>query len=386
MHYRYDDSGHLVGVDGATAARTYTYLDGLLASISDGHGFRRDLEYAEGGFLRRERIVEAGEVRETNWELQDGEGGVVLTARGPDGAEEHRFDASMRPTSRRLPDGTTTRWSPSGEVDETTIEAPDDGRWTVRRAATERSVTAPSGASLRAVLDPRGHLTELWRGNRRVFRRVLARDGRVERMEEVQRTVRPHYGPNGRLDSVVFVPTGDENVRTSRDWVEVRVNGRGDVERLLDPTGEDVRFERGADGFVRRVTSPRGWTEYDRDTAGHLTRVQTSWGEQEVHTVDARTGVLRRLAVTRAGSTAVTEYDPRGRVSLVRAFDGSEWRLRRLASTNRLEEIQTPSGATVAYTWSGGALHSAEVRGRYRIDYERDAAGHLVGSTLHPLQ
>jgi len=241
----------------------------------------------------------------------------------------------------------------------------------------KKTLRMPDGRAYTSVTDGAGRLTEFARDGRKFLNQSWRQDGLVESVTSPSGSVQPRYRDQV-LSGLLVTPPDAKNVHAG--WVEVKYDDRGRTASVSDSTGSAVSIAYDPAGRPSRLSSPGTSVTYDRDEAGRTKSIRTSWGSRQTNILDPG-GSIRRVELDQRGSRAAVEYD-RGLPTLVRQYDGGEFRIRyhqRGPHLGRVEEIRTPNGLVLKYEYdTSNRVVAVNCDGVYRVEYGYDANGRLV--------
>ncbi|HVS40546.1 MAG TPA: hypothetical protein VMS17_33630 [Gemmataceae bacterium] len=415
----YDSSGRLTAARGGDGSRAeyeygpdgvlsraatpegivdYDYKNGLAtgyairATHGDAAPIERRFEYNTAGRLLSERDGDGLVVHDI--QVSPSGGAAILSQPGerrgvsPRVEESAQYDASLRPIRRTLADGTRLTWTYNKDGVEIAADLPSDGgRCVIRRRADDNAEewTLPGGAQLGAGYDDAGRLTSLTRDGQPALERLWRGDGRLESIRLANTTqASVEYDPKTGAATGLFVSGPVVRGEQTRDWLQVKLDAHGNVVETKDAFGATATVGYDAAGRPMEATSKLGKVTLQRDDVGRVINMETSWGYRQkvVYGPDGPT----RLEVGQGAQTAVVDFD-NGRLRSIHDFDGGETRFTYTDKDGPPQAMRTPSGLTLAYEQGADKrLQGVTCGDQYRIAYEWDAKGRLVGWSLAPLK
>jgi len=162
------------------------------------------------------------------------------------------------------------------------------------------------------------------------------------------------YDVNGnRTSETVFRTIGGvlTPLVTTREYDEIN-----NITRIVDPDGNETRFEYNALGLRSAMIDPLGRrTEFSYDLTGALVQTRFADGTSESQTYDSSGNIISRM--NRAGNTTQFEYDELDNLVRTIFADGSDVRT-----------VYTPGGRQAATIDANGN----------RTNFDYDAAGRLI--------
>lgn len=367
MSYGYDE-GHLVTATGPQGTRTYRWNpDGIIDSVVDPDG----VVELENTYDDQRRVTSqlSAHGRTSHYAYIPGR---VTAVSDPDGSRSNTWISDERGRLIGVIDSEDQRQSFAYDSFGNRVMVTErDGSVTVRsyddRGRLVREVS-PSGADLQFAYDDLDRVT-----------RVMVEEG----SESVVT-----YDGASRNPSLMVDPEGGE---TRLDWADGLLN------RLVDPTGVELRFEHNEHGDLVAVTNGAGDTaRLEYDDAGRAIAAITPSGHRTtfvhgVHGVAERhdpDGSVWRFEHSTAGRLT-TVIDPMGgRTEIERGDDGEERRRidplgratsRRLDDLGNLASIELPDGSSWRFTHDGlSRLTSTTTPDGHLWTRSYNAAGELV--------
>jgi RHS repeat-associated protein len=386
VSYDYDAKGRLARVIALDGQTSYAYSDaGLVASVhwsgrlSSGEftppRLVRSFEYGDNGQLVAERT---GDGRTTSFAAERSGAGqrIVATDEASGQTTVATYDEGMRPLQVSQPSGVTT-WNYAADgsvvVERTNAKSV---RSTRTVSADGRRVTdVTSGTETTREYDGRGRLVAVGADRQSVVRQAWYPDGRLQQAAFDTHVIVPRYddGDDMRVASVLqAAPARGEKYDR---WQETTLDDAGRAVGIKDCTGGNLTVRYDDEGDVVSATTDRDGktfgTVVEKDDAGRVTRVRSSWGEERrMYDADGR---LAQVTTEAAGGTATSRFD-HGRLVEALGFDGSTTRYS-YDDRGRLLGVETPA-LRLGYDYGPeGELAAVDLGGLRRVEYQQDDGG-----------
>jgi YD repeat-containing protein len=204
----------------------------------------RQFSYTSRGQLRRERRIDGTEVVYT---ASIEPAGIKITAARtgtPETTATAQYDTAVRPVSRIFEDGTRVVWRRNDtSVAEATITLPGGEQYIVSYAPDGKRSTwrLPRGGQYLAEYDASGRLTALLQGDRQALRQQWHGNGALAAAAYETVAFHPAYRDDGVLTGLLM--TAPKPGPQFSQWLEVKYDELGRVEKVADHSGADLRVE-----------------------------------------------------------------------------------------------------------------------------------------------
>jgi RHS repeat-associated protein len=387
--YEYSGDGALATVTKPVGVAGYQYRDGLVSAVSWNGKVLRQFEYAEGGRLRAERLIDG---KRLEYRVSAGpEGGTVRASveGAPAVAEEARYDAAGRLVSQSWADGTRVecRRDAKGNV-EATLTDPHGTAYVLTASADGRRETLklPEGATLSTDLDPAGRPAVVCVEGVEVFRTKYRPNGLLDSVVTETFALHPDYRPDGRTASLLIAPRDEK----ARGWLKLEYDAKGRPMKVEDAFKGAVVGKYDKDGRLVALESSQGPLKILRDAAGRIRAVEMPAGVRLESHFDPASGrsEIRRILPSR--DREVLELDEARRPTRIQQFDGSETRIRYEPAAQggrRVKAVRAPNGLELHYEYDArDRLTAVNVGDIHRLEYRYDDAGRLTRRQQVPIK
>lgn len=388
VSYRYYEDGRLAEARHAEGTSRYNYANGLLARVERDGRLVREFICDSRGCLQYEKREDGSEWSFVSTAMPSG---VKIAAQARNQskiAEEAEFDSALRPTRRTLTDGTLLSWAyAEGQAATATIRQADGTESKLIRSADGRSAIwqTASGKMTSATFDTNGRLTSLNDGERSLLHQQWSGDGRLQLLMTESVGLHPDYREDGSISRVLLTPPVD-GPKFSK-WLECQLDESGRVSTVSDYTGDQIKLERDSNGYITRVSSPRGEVRCQLDRTGATETIESSWGWKQTRRLDLD-GQSYRTVIRNGQHEATVEYEA-GTFSRLIGFDGSRTTIGYAQNRNGgelVEKVETPSGLTVHCQYDGQSrLLSVRCGPSWKVEFVYDRAGRLIATKYQPL-
>jgi RHS repeat-associated protein len=391
VSYSYDDENRLVSVQGPEGEAKYGYKESLLTALTE-NGRSVGLVYDDRGRLQKETDASGTAllVREIS---RDRDGAkVVLKSTASDGSPEVTqiiYDRQFRPVNEKYPDGSHVDWTYSANGSETSVQhctaQRDEYRIELDAAAKMLSFHRPEGG-LYSIKGESKNRSGLWLGEKRAGTITSLADGRVESIETESSGFHVEYDKNSSVSRVLLPPPvpGPSFDR----WSEVKFDQEGRLAQTRDYTGGAVEIDYDSSGEPKRIRSPQGWMQTDRDQKNRPVKISSSWGASETFAYDDAAGTVEHNKSEQGRPSIVTKFGPNGLLEF-RNFDGGLMKRSyhdKGAAKGQLSNVRTENDLLISHDYdSAGRLSAVKVGEHYRLAYEYDEKGLLVRCVQTPI-
>jgi YD repeat-containing protein len=420
--FEYHDNGMLASVNSLDGKVTYTYENGLVATVTRVPGgadaavvtpLVRSFEYAANGQLAGETTPDGTHI---SYDVrQHGERRRVAI-----GTETARvtaeFDSSNRPLKLTEADGTKTTWryTDAGAVDaESILPTGESARMTLSADRRKRTLSATDSPVISEEFDDAGRVVKLAvekspaAGDDMLaavadgivpMEDMLTQhwhpDGTLRSLDFKTHAIIPEYDPLGRVKRVMRVkPNGSDRFS---EWQETRLDEAGRVVEVQDCAGGKVAIGYDAQGNVVNVTNTRIKAEgnerkeeqtrysFQHDAHGRITGVDSPGG-RETCEYDT-SGDPLAVRVRRGQAEAQVDFSD-GRPRRLRQFDGStvefDYQTEGPAS-GQIKQVSTPVIGLNYHYDEQGRLAEVACGDACRVIYGYDSDGNLASLEYAP--
>lgn len=371
--YRYDNTGNLVGMEGAWGRRSFQ-LDhaGRPVTMTDALGNRWQFRYGPYGNVT-ELIQPDGSRRGFSYDSM----GRLRSITDEAGATTRFvYDSMGQLLEIEAPDGSVERREYDSRGDLTRLIAPDGGETRYEYDRRHRRIVErlPDGRVIRRQFDGEGSLLsetingELWRaytrdkGGRIVARHDPLLKGTTELSLDTRGRAIEARGPEGGITLFSYYADGSYRSITS-------------------PSGGVGRFHRDPWGRLMERIDPEGgrWSAV-RDEAGRIVALRSPLGAEETYRYNAEGRLI--VYTDHVGGEHRYLRDWRGRITRHRTPSGADWRYE-YGATGRLEQLVSPEGRRRSFEHDAMGRLAAFREGAYEPrHFSYDPAGRLTGDRI----
>jgi RHS repeat-associated protein/uncharacterized repeat protein (TIGR01451 family) len=393
----YGSEGRLDTVsDGLGREFTFSYENGLLASVTDGE---RTVSYAYvDSFLTG--FTDTGGF-ETTYSYTDAGGfeGLLVATTLPEGNQplQQAWDAVGRVASQSNAAGDTTTLSYG--ANETTVTHPD-GSTTVHAIDADGNLgglTDPAGREIGIAVDTEGRRESVTRPSGSVFEEihdpetglVLSRthaEGGTTTFTYAEILLDPGFAcheiaeinfPDGTTRKHTFDGSGNPLTVTDRNgstWTYT-YNSLGKLTSVTNPLGGTQTLAYDGSGNLASWTDAAGnTTTYTYDALSRLVTIDYTGPAIRTYTYDYANRITSIGDDT--GTVQAFSFDANGRLVEETVSDGTTaWTF---DDSDRMSTMTLPSGDTLAFAYDNRSRITSVTMGDRVVDYSFDAAGELI--------
>ncbi len=353
VSYQYDDAGYLTSVKRGKVNTEYQYQNGLLSSVSKAGKIIHEFSYNDQGQLISEQLADGTHQRNEQRAISGGVEITVKNTKTNKGQVSRGYDNAYRPLYIKYLDGSRKDWQyTSQDASKTTYTDKQGQQYSINsfENGMRQTLHTPEGGTVTEEFDDTGRLIARFQDNQPVLKQKW-QNGLLSAVETKTSGLYPQYDNDGVLDNIMLAKpvTG----KTYSQWMNIQLDGNGRANEITDFTGNKVQIAYDQQGKTALIKSPQGAVGIERDQAGRVKQVKTSWGMQLSKVYKDKTDDLEQVSFLLDGKPASIHFND-GKVDNISQFDGSKINYRYYENQNhqgQVREIQLPNKLNLNYDY-----------------------------------
>ena len=309
---------------------------------------------------------------------------ITVNEKGKKSTEVYEYDHAMRPLRQSLADGARLQWAyPKSGAKELTITLAEGDRYHIKRSADGKTETwnRPEGGVVTTHRDKNGRVAKVMHGDQVALEQTHNSSGEVVRARYETVEILPRR-ENGKLTGVYLRAPGEQG---STQWLKMELDAEKRPVKITDYSGSTISIKHKEKGWSE-ITSDRGTVKLKKNARGQIEELIESSKRSQKWEHD-KSGQLTRATITEGKEKAIVTFKAGKPIRIVN-FDGGAFAIayKKSRTGSMLKSIQAPNGVTLKYEHRGKRVKSITCGTRYRLEYQHDEKGRLIGLSQVPIQ